>query len=98
MSRRVSFHEAAELEIVDAVKFFGAEQSELGTTLIDEIERAVHQIVQYPLSCQLINRTTRRKALRRFPYDIMYSVKPDMIRILALAGQRRRPFYWRGRR
>ena len=97
MNRRVSFHEAAELEIVDAVSSFQAEQPELGTTLIDEIERAVHQIVLYPFSCQLINRTTRRKVLRRFPYDIVYSVKPNMIRILALAGQRRRPFYWRGR-
>jgi len=98
MSRRVSFHEAAELEIVDAVNFFEAQQAERGTTLIDEIERAVHQILRYPLSCQLINRTTRRKVLSRFPYDIIYSVKPDQIRILALAGQRRRPFYWRGRR
>jgi plasmid stabilization system protein ParE len=98
MSRRVTFHEVAELEIVAAINFSQAEQPELGATLINEIEGAVHQIVQYPFSCQLINRTTRRKVLRRFPYDIIYSVKPDMIRILALASQRRRPFYWRRRR
>jgi hypothetical protein len=26
----------------------------------------------------------------------MYSVKTDRIRVLAVANQRRRPFYWRG--
>jgi hypothetical protein len=27
----------------------------------------------------------------------MYSVQPDEIRILAVAHQKRRPFYWHGR-
>ena len=97
MSRRFSFHEAAELEIIAAASFLEAEQADLGQGLIDEVEQAIKQILTYPHSCQLVNRTVRRKVLRRFPYDIMYSVKPEVIRILALASQRRRPFYWRGR-
>jgi len=97
MSRRISFHEVAELEIIDAASRFEADQPELSAALIDEVERAIQQILIYPHSCQLVNRTVRRKVLRRFPYDLMYSVKPDVIRILALASQRRQPFYWRGR-
>ena len=97
MNGRISFHEAAELEIIDAVSFFQSERPELGAALIDEIERAIHQILTHPLSCQLVNRTVRRKVLRRLPYNIMYSVKPEAIRILAMASQRRRPFYWRSR-
>jgi toxin ParE1/3/4 len=97
MNGRISFHEAAELEIIDAVSFFQSERPELGAALIDDIERAIHQILTHPLSCQLVNRTVRRKVLRRFPYNIMYSVKPEAIRILAIASQRRRPFYWRSR-
>ena len=71
MNRRISFHEAAELEIIDAVSFFQSERPELGAALIDEIERTIHQILTFPLSCQLVNRTVRRKVLRRFPYNIM---------------------------
>lgn len=97
MNGRISFHEAAELEIIDAVSFFQSERPELGAALIDEIERAIHQILTHRFSCQLVNRTVRRKVLRRFPYNIMYSVKPESIRILAIASQRRRPFYWRSR-
>ena len=97
MNRRISFHEAAEREITDAVRFFQSERAELGRALIDEVERALHQILTHPLSYQLVNRTVRRKVLSRFPYSIMYSVKPESIRILAIASQRRRPFYWLGR-
>lgn len=97
MNGRISFHEAAEREIIDAVSFFLSERPELGGAFIDEVERAIHQVLMHPLSCQLVNRTVRRKVLRRFPYNIMYSVKPEAIRILAIASQSRRPFYWRGR-
>jgi hypothetical protein len=36
--------------------------------------------------------------LARFPYSILYRVRADHIRVLAIAHQNRRPFYWRGRR
>jgi hypothetical protein len=97
MNTPISFQEAAELEIINAVSFFKSEQTKLGGAFIDEVERAIHQIVLYPFSCQLVNRTVRCKVLNRFPYSIMYSVKPEVIRILAIASHRRRPFYWRGR-
>jgi toxin ParE1/3/4 len=97
MNRRFSFHEAAEREFIDTASFFQFEGPQLGSAFIDEVERAIHQILLHPLSCQLVNRTVRRKVLRRFPCNIMYSVKTDTIRILAIASQRRRPFYWRGR-
>ncbi|WP_438003790.1 hypothetical protein [Sorangium sp. So ce321] len=35
--------------------------------------------------------------VRRFPYSVLYRVRDDHIRILAIAHQNRRPFYWRGR-
>lgn len=97
MNWRISIHEAAERELIDAAIFFHSERPEFAQAFADEVERAIHQVLNLPLSCQLVNRTVRRKVLRRFPYNILYSVKPEAIRILALAGQRRRPFYWRGR-
>ncbi len=67
MNGQISFHEAAEGEIIDAVSFFQSERPELGGAFIDEVELAIHQILIHPLSCQLVNRTVRRKVLRRFP-------------------------------
>jgi toxin ParE1/3/4 len=61
------------------------------------METAVTHIQEHPQASPVIIEDIRRKVLRRFPYSIIFSIKPDRIRILAIANQKRRPFYWRGR-
>lgn len=39
----------------------------------------------------------RRAAARRFPYSIAFIELPTVVRILAIAHERRRPGYWVGR-
>ena len=97
MRRTITFHELAEQELNDAADYYNSKSDGLGNAFLNEVEHAVKQILQYPESAPLINLVVRRKMVRRFPYSIMYSVKPDRIRILAIANQKRRPFYWRGR-
>lgn len=48
MNGRISLHEAAELEFIDAVSFFQSERPELGRALIDEVERGIHQSLFTP--------------------------------------------------
>jgi plasmid stabilization system protein ParE len=36
--------------------------------------------------------------VKRFPYSVFYRLREDHVRILAVAHQKRRPFYWRKRR
>lgn len=36
--------------------------------------------------------------IHRFPYSLVYRVKDDEVRVIAVAAQRRRPGFWRGRR
>jgi toxin ParE1/3/4 len=40
--------------------------------------------------------TTRRWKLARFPYSIIY-LGTEHVRVIAIAHDRRRPGYWRGR-
>jgi len=94
---RISFHELAEFELNDAATFFENETEGLGVRFLAAVEASVAQIQQHPEASPIIDQDVRRKVLRRFPYSIMYSVKTDRIRILAVASQRRRPFYWHGR-
>jgi hypothetical protein len=35
--------------------------------------------------------------LRRFPYAVLYSVRGETVRILAVMNLKRRPTYWIGR-
>lgn len=97
MIRKVSFHELAELELNDAAFFFEMEREGLGSRFLAAVEAAVADIQKFPEASPIIIQNVRHKVLRRFPYSIMYSIRPDRLRILAIANQRRRPFYWRSR-
>jgi toxin ParE1/3/4 len=98
MMKSASFHELAELELNDAIVYFENEREGLGSRFLSAVQDAVSLIKQHPHASPIILEDIRCKVLRRFPYSIMFSIKPDRIRILALANQKRRPFYWLGRR
>lgn len=93
----VSFHHLAERELNDAAAYYELESPGLGTAFIAEVERATEAIVQHPESGHRILGPVRRRLLHRFPYGLLYTVKPEMIRILAVMNLKRRPAYWVGR-
>ncbi len=98
MNRRLSIHETAEAEINEAADFYDTKSLGLGRVFIDEIERAIGHISEFPEAAPLIRGRVRKRPIAKFPYSLVYSVRPDEIRLLAVAHQKRRPFYWRGRR
>ncbi len=97
MTLAVAFHEAAALELSDAAAFYEQECPGLGAALLDEVEAALTSLAQFPEGAPVLRGRIRRKVLLRFPYSLMYSLHPDNVRILAVAHDKRRPFYWRGR-
>ena len=98
MSPTLSIHETAEAEINEAADFYDIESLGLGSVFIGEIERAIRYIVDSPDAAPLLRGRVRKRIMAGFPYSLVYSVRPDEIRVLAVAHHKRRPFYWRGRR
>lgn len=92
-----TFHPDADSEVTEATEYYEGRSAGLGSELLGEVERALSHISTNPEACQLIGRRARRKPLWRFPYNLVYAVYPDRIRIVAFAHQKRRPFYWRKR-
>jgi toxin ParE1/3/4 len=98
MNRSISFHQEAEVEFNEAADFYDLESPGLGMAFIDEVQRVIETISQFPEASPLIRERVRRKILIKFPYALIYSLRETEIRILAVAHEKRRPFYWRGRR
>ena len=71
MTRRVSFHPMAEQELNDAASYYNAQSPGLGHASLDEVQRAVDQILEHPEAAPLVNRLVRRKLVPRFPYGVM---------------------------
>ena len=98
MTRKVSIHEATETEINEAADFYDLESFGLGSVFLDEIDFSIKRILRFPDSSPILKGRVRMMVLQKFPYSIAYSVLPGEIRLLAVAHQKRRPFYWRNRR
>src|SRR3989337_654156 len=98
MSYRFSIHEAAEAELNEAAEFYDLKSPGLGSVFLDEVEKGIEIISEFPEASPLVRGRVRKKELIRFPYSLVYSLRLNEIRILAVAHQKRRPFYWQGRR
>ena len=93
-----SFHSDAADELEEAAVFYESRVAGLGKSFLDEVERTVSLIGRYPEAGAGIGRNLRRVRLDRFPYSVVYRRVGDTVVIIALAHQRRRPGYWRGRK
>lgn len=66
-------------------------------TLWLKVQEAQRSIMLFPLAAPVVARKARRFILSGYPYDLIYSVLPDEILILAFAHHSRRPGYWLSR-
>lgn len=95
---KVTVQPAAATELREAAKFYAERANQaLGLALIAEFERALSFLSINPELGAVWRSTARRFPLRRFPYNLVYQIKPDELRVIALAHQRRRPSYWKKR-
>jgi len=78
-------------ELIDGALYYAREaNAELGLAFITEFERPVGVLCTYPRLGPVWRGSTRR--------SIIYQLRPDEVRVIALAHQSRKPGYWRGRK
>lgn len=97
MTWAISFNEQARSEIQEAAHYYGLESPILRVAFLDAIDLVLAKLLEYPKSAPVVRGNIRRKPIGRFPYSLLYTLRPGEIRILAVMHQSRRPFYWRGR-
>ena len=97
MNPAVTFHEDARTEFDEAAGYYNTERKGLGLAFVREVERAVARVSEYPASCPILRGRVRAMRVHSFPYVVLYSAVDERIRVLAVAHDRRRPFYWSGR-
>jgi len=89
-----SFHPHAEKELEEIESHYDSIREELGDRFREEIEVTVSRILKFPNSWQPLSRVVRRCRLKSFPYGIVYRIKSDEIRFLAVMHHHREPNYW----
>jgi len=97
VTRPAIFHDLAEKELNEAAAYYASARPGLGDAFVSEVQRAVEALATSPFAGTAVEKDVRWWLVRRFPYSVLYRVRDDHTRILAIAHQKRRPFYWRGR-
>lgn len=92
----VPFLPAARQEFLAAADRYEAGSPGLGEEFIGEVERAVARIAAFPDHSSPYFGATRGVVLDRFPFDVVYRSDQGLL-VVAVAHQRRKPFYWRAR-
>ena len=87
----------AEEELLEAISYYAAIQSELGIRFEEAVAEAVRNLVANPQRGARRSRSTRRWLVKSFPFGVIYRVSESEILIVAVAHQRKRPEYWAGR-
>ena len=95
---RVIFHDRAEEELNEAASYYASARPGLGEAFVAEVHRAVEALLATPLGGAVLEGNVRRWLVKRFPYSVLYRILDDHVRILAIAHQKRRSYYWRKRR
>lgn len=86
---RIIFTELAAKEFSEAESFYEIELQGLGVEFSNEITKSVKRISNFPESYPII-----KNEIRKFPYNLFYSIENDFVLIISIAHQHRKPFYW----
>jgi plasmid stabilization system protein ParE len=87
--------EEAVRDAREAHRWYDQRSDSAGARFIKELDHAIAQIAETPLRWPQHVGGTRRYKLHRFPHLVVYQVKEEIVRILAVQHGMRRPDCWR---
>lgn len=94
---RIEFHPAVGRELTDSAEYYESRLPGLGADFLGELGSLFGLLKENPEIGAVIEAPYRRVVLNRFPFSVVYRLKGSALRIMAVAHQRRKPGYWRGR-
>lgn len=102
MTWRAVLHADAAAELEAAALWYDERRAGLGLQFLAAVDRAVEHARSWPRSGSAVpelprDLEVRRVPVARFPYHLVYLPRDEVIHVLAVAHDHRRPGYWKGR-
>jgi hypothetical protein len=94
---KLEFLDPAQSEFDAAVDYYDAQSLGLGSDFEAEVEQALERIDHYPRAWSPLSPRVRRCLLNRFPCSIIYEVRSELLVIVAIQNNHRKPDSWRSR-
>jgi plasmid stabilization system protein ParE len=94
---RLSFFEDALAEIEESRAWYRARSESAEAAFLHEIDHAVRLVQDAPYRWPAFLSGTRRYVFPTFPYSLVYLIEDEIVNVVAVAHDKRRPGYWRKR-
>ncbi|MDQ3281916.1 MAG: type II toxin-antitoxin system RelE/ParE family toxin [Acidobacteriota bacterium] len=94
---RLEFFEEALAEAEEDRAWYRDRSDSAEAGFLRELDHAIQQVTDGHAQWPQYLAGTRRYVFPTYPYSIVYFVEDDVIRIAAVAHDKRRPGYWRKR-
>ena len=94
MAFRLKFSSRALRETGEAQAWYELQSPGLGDEFIAAIELQLKRLEQAPLLYAEVIPKVRRALLPRFPYGLFFSVRDDLVHVLAVLHDARNPKNW----
>lgn len=96
---KLGFHRLVQREVNEAVRWYEECSDGLGDDFFVKLTAVLDTILANPQNYGfwLESKTVRRAKLTRFPYAVLYEIRPGKVRILCMRHDKRHPNYGMGR-
>ena len=91
------FFEGASDEAEEARRWYRERSEAAETAFLIELDHAVAVVVEAPNRWPKHIAGTRRYVFPTFPYSLVYFIENQVLHVVAVAHEKRRPGYWRER-
>ncbi len=91
---KLKFHPQVSDEIKASYTWYQTQAIGLGDDFLDELESAYHAISELPQTWPFFQKKFRRFLLSRFPFSIIYKENDNLIYVVAVMHNSRKPEYW----
>ena len=96
-AKPLSLHPEALAEWKSAVTWYLERNETAAVNFVAELDQAINLIAASPQRWPKGLHGTRKFALQRFPFAVVYREKEATVQVLAIAHGHRRPGYWKDR-
>lgn len=97
MNLEIIIRPEAELDILEAAKWYENNLKGLGESFLSSIDFALQSIQNNSEAFPKVYKKIRRILLKKFPFGIFYLVEENKIVIVAVFHASRNPKQWKGR-
>ena len=90
-ARAVWFLDDAEDDIAAAFEWYESKRVGLGVEFVRALDNTLAALLEFPESCPVVYRNTRRRLMGRFPFEVLYRLEDGLLVVVACIHAARDP-------